>query len=149
MDPRPYDSHPPLSPPPHLPLLSLSLIYCSRVSPAAWGGSVAEEAQIKYPNLDRNVGSGSSQACLGCSSNHGLNRCLHPSSINQLLGLGSIPGPPGGQWRGWLQCQRIHHQRGGDRGWGEARCWAGSDDTGGDCSQETPGEWTPTPCPGL
>lgn len=108
--PRPCDSHTPFSALLH-PSPEPSFIYCSSgsVSPAASGGSVSEEVQIKYPNLDGNLGSGSSQAWLGCSLNHRL----HQSRVNQLLGLGSIPGrlqPPGGQCRGWLQCQWINRQ---------------------------------------
>lgn len=56
---------------------------------------------------------GSSQAWLGRSSNHDLNGRLYQSRANQLLGLGSIQGslgPPGGQYRSWLWCQRVHHQ---------------------------------------
>lgn len=122
-----------------------SFIYCSSgpVSPAASGGSVSEEVQIKYPNLDGNLGSGSSQAWLGCSLNHRL----HQSRVNQLLGLGWIPGrlqPPGGQCKGWLQCQWISRQGevteamerpGVGVGVGAPR----RGDTGEGCSHETPG----------
>lgn len=105
--------HSTLCPAPPLSWVQLYLLLKWPGFSRARGGSVSEEVQIKCLNLDRNLGSGSSQAWLGCSLNRGLNHRLHQSRVNQLLGLGLIPGriqPPGGQCWGWPQRQWINRQ---------------------------------------
>lgn len=103
-----------------MPLLSPSFIYCSSawVSSAARGSSVSEEVQIKCPNLDGNVGCGS--LCLwqlpGLAGPHLKPQFERPPlSIKgqSITGAGLHPGQaraPRGQYRGWLWCQRVHHQ---------------------------------------
>lgn len=65
--------------------------------------------------------SGSSQAWLGCGSNHTVSRCPHRSS-QSITRAGFHPGQPltpKGTMQEWQQCQQhISHQGEGTEGWG-------------------------------